>query len=67
MAALQGTGWMRGGAAASLAVSCLCFALRRKLLGRIALGFAAAFLERWREARLSAQVSDLLARSGRDA
>lgn len=59
------TAWMRGGAALSLALSVLCFALRRRLPGRIALGFAVACLEGLREARLAARVHDVLARSGR--
>ena len=57
--------WMRGGAALSLALSALSYALRRRLPGRIAFGFAVAFLERIREARLAAQVHKVLARSGR--
>ena len=59
--------WMRGGAALSLALSALCYALRRRLLGRIALGLAVAFLERIRESRLSARVHSVLSRSGRGA
>jgi len=59
------TAWMRGGAALSLALSALCYALRRRMPGRIALGFALAFLELIREARLAARVHDMLARSGR--
>jgi hypothetical protein len=57
--------WMRGGAAISLALSGLCYALRRRLPGRIALGFAVAFLERIREGRLAARVHETLARAGR--
>lgn len=56
---------MRGGAALSLAVSALCYAFRRRMPGRIALGFGVAFLERIREGRLAARVHDVLARSGR--
>ena len=59
------TGWMRGGAAISLAVSALCYSLRRRLPGRIALGFAIAFLERISEARLAGRVHEVLTRSGR--
>ena len=58
---------MRGGAALSLGLSALCYALRRRAAGRLAMGFAVAFLERLREARLAARVHSLLARSGRDA
>jgi len=56
-------GWMRGGAALSLALSVLCYAFRRRLPGRLAMGFAVAFLERAREARLSARVHALLSRA----
>ncbi len=54
--------WMRGGAALSLLASAACFAFRRRLPGRIALGLAVAFLERGREARLAARVHSLLSR-----
>lgn len=56
---------MRGGAALSLALSALCYAFRRRMPGRIAMGFAVAFLERIREDRLAARVHEVLARSGR--
>ena len=65
--------WKRGGAAepagvtVSLALSLLFLILGRRRFARYALGFAVAFAERWRQARLSARVDDLLARSGRDA
>jgi hypothetical protein len=58
--------WARGGAAVSLGVSALAYLLGRRWAGRIALGFAVAFLERLREARLAARVHSLLARSGRE-
>ena len=58
---------MRLGAALSLGLSALCYALRRHLAGRLALGLAVAFLERRREARLAARVHSLLVRSGRQA
>jgi hypothetical protein len=57
--------WMRGGAAISLALSALAYAFRRRWLGRMALAFGLAFLERIRESRLAARVHDVLARSGR--
>jgi hypothetical protein len=54
---------MRGGAALSLLASAACYAFRRRLPGRLALGFAVAFLERMREDRLAARVHALLARA----
>ena len=54
---------MRGGAALSLLASVVSFALRRRLPGRLALGFAVAFLENMREARLAARVHSLLAQA----
>jgi hypothetical protein len=59
--------WMRGGAALSLLASIACFALRRRLPGRLALGFAVAFLESIREARLAARVHSLLAQASPDS
>jgi acyl-coenzyme A thioesterase PaaI-like protein len=58
--------WMRGGAALSLLASAACYAFRRRLPGRLALGLAVAFLERMREDRLAARVHALLARSSAD-
>ena len=60
-------GWMGGGFAAALAAAVILWTLRRKRPARWAFGLATACLERWRDARLSARVEDLLARSGRDA
>jgi hypothetical protein len=56
-------GWIVGGALASLAA--LAFSLLRghRLSGRIASGFAGAFLERWDDLRLEKRVASLLAKA----
>ena len=59
--------WVRGGAAAFLSLAAVFSLFRRWRLARLSAGFAAAFVEKWRETHLGGHVRDLLAKSGRDA
>jgi len=59
--------WMRIGAFAASGAALLLLILRRPRPARLALGFAFAFLSGLRDARLSAHVHEMLARSGNDA
>jgi hypothetical protein len=59
--------WIRGGAAVSIGLAALFALLRRWKLARLCAAFAAAFAEKWREARLAGEVQRILAKAGRDA
>ena len=58
--------WIRGGAALALVLTGVFSLLRHWRLARISAAICAAFIEKWRENHLGANVRDLLAKSGRD-
>jgi hypothetical protein len=60
---LSHDGWIIGGALVSLAALAFAMTRRHRLLGRIASGFAGAFLEKWGDIRLEKKVADILARA----
>ena len=62
----SGGTYATAGAAVSLASAAVFALFRRRLLFRLSASFAAAFVEKWRENRLGAEVRGLLAKAGRD-
>lgn len=59
--------WIKAGAIGSLAIVLLSMFRGHRLLGKLATGFAGAFLVKWDEIRLENKVSRLLAKAGEGA
>ncbi len=60
----SGQAWVKAGAFLSLGTLAFAFLRGHRVLGRLSAGFAGAFLESWRDARLEKKVSRILARVG---
>lgn len=56
--------WATAGTLLSLGALAWAFLRGNRALGRLSAGFAGAFLEAWRDARLEQRVARILARTG---
>lgn len=56
--------WVKAGTAVSLAALAWAFLRGHRTTGRLAAGFAGAFLEKWRDLRLERKVGEILDKAG---